>query len=235
MREIVERLAMKWAALVLCLTVGTAAGALDRQGPATTCTYHYGDVRSINLALVITRISQERDRATRIETQGLIAGKSVNLVLRIPDHWSVDPQIPNYRRATVVFSAVDGGGTELDALLAQHFGKGLPSVFTTAGFDAATRGSVEQIASRPMEFGGFANEEPTGDDDSRFLQCLTFVDVPNRLMRVAFLIEGYGGSPPKKVFEWLQTGADQSPLPTPVSGTPAASAPVAPPSRAGDR
>jgi hypothetical protein len=195
---------MKWPYLFLAALFVGCFGTLQGQ-PAATTTFTYrsgGEVRSINLLLLIADVEQQSDGLLKLKVQTSIEGKVVVFNIFIPAHWDEDPQNSAIRRSIVVFITTDDSSAVLDDLLRQYYGK-VPSVFTHAGFRVFTKDTVEQIELHTLEFGGFANEDLM-KDESGSLQCLAFVDFPNKFLKLAFLVEGYGGSPPNDVYAWLR-------------------------------
>ena len=151
---------------------------------------------------MITDTERQSDGSLKLKTQASINGKAVIFSIFIPAHWDEDPRNTAFRHSNVVFIATNDCSAVLDDLLRQYYGK-VPSAFAPAGFRVITKDTVEQIELHKIEFGGFANEELTKDYDG-LLQCLAFVDLPKKILKLAFLVEGYGGTPPKAVYTWLR-------------------------------
>ncbi len=171
--------------------------------PTTVRLYHGGEVRSIDLLLHIVAHERSSDGALRLTAKGAIDGGPFICVIEIPSEWRINPSFAGARRATVILHEADASAAKLDAILRRHYGK-VPSAFHTFGFDLDTLDSVERIEQKRIEFQGFAREEPK-EEEAGFLQWLLLVDVPRGYVKMAFLVEGYGGSPPKEVFDWLRS------------------------------
>jgi len=195
---------MKWPFLFLAVLLVGCVGTRHSQ-PVATTTLTYGsggEVRSINLLLLITDIEHQSDGSLELKAQTSITGNPVVFNVFIPGHWDKFPQHSAFRQSNVVFIATNNSSAILDDLLRQHLGK-VPSAFTHAGFRVITKDTVDQIELHKIEFSGFTNEEPM-QDESGSLQCLAFVDFPKKILKLAFLVEGYGGTPPKEVYTWLR-------------------------------
>ena len=102
--------------------------------------------------------------------------------------------------ADIVFAKVGESGGILDDLVHRHL-ENVPSIFTKNGFGVFTQEPIKLLERHKTEFKGFANEARGRLD---FLECLMAVDVPRGFVKLAFLAEGYGGSPPDEVFQWLR-------------------------------
>jgi hypothetical protein len=210
--------------VVVGILAGCASGPTSETTPGMTLFYRHGEVRAIDLLLRITTSQRLPDGAWKITAQGSFESKDFGCILSIPARWSDDTRFSGVKRADVVFSDA-AGGRILDSLVQRHYGKE-PSVFARSGFGVISLDSVDRVDREKFEFQGFANDPDEGEFG--MLQCLAFVDVPRRYVKLAFLVEGYGGSPPDEVFKWLQKRANQSPEPTVTSVTPRADARVAP-------
>ena len=192
---------MKSALLgLLCILAGCASDQPSATAPVTTFTYFHGEVRAINLLLHIKTSQRLSDSSWKITAQGTFETKIFNCVLTIPAHWSDDPRFAGAKRADIIF-ADDGSGAILDDLVQRHYGK-VPSVFAESGFGVFARDSGEHIDRERFKFEGFANAPD--DSKSGELQCLVFLNVPERYLKLAFLVEGYGGTPPEEVYQWLR-------------------------------
>lgn len=203
---------------VMCLLAGCATSRPVEITPTTTFTYFHGEVRAIDLLLRISECARLSDGAWKVRAHGSIEGKDFYCVVSIPGKWSdLDQEYyAGGKHADIHFSD-SGSGTILDELVQRHHGK-VPSVFSEGGFGVSAQKSAEKIDREPLEFGGFANAERASSDAS--FQCLAYVDVPGGYMKLAFLVEGYGGHPPKEVYQWLRSWANQRPDGTPVKSPP---------------
>jgi hypothetical protein len=195
---------MKLPFLFLAVLLVGCVGTQQSQ-PVATTTLTYGsggEVRSINLLFLITDVEHQGNGSLKFKAQTSIDGKAVVFTISIPGHWDKYPQNAAFRQSNVVFIATNDSSAVLDDLLRQYYGK-VPSVFAQAGFSVVTKDTVEQVELHKLEFGGFANDELSKEENG-FLQCLAFVDLPKKFLKLAFLVEGYGGSPPKEVSTWLR-------------------------------
>jgi hypothetical protein len=191
----------------LPVLVGCRAPQTRRAPTTTALFYRAGEIRSINLLLHIIAHQRASDGLLRLTAEGTIKGVRFTCVICIPSQWRIDPTFRGARRATVVLREADGSAAKLDEILRQYYGK-MPSAFHATGFDLDTLDAVERIEQKRIEFQGFAHEEPK-EEEVGFLQWLLLVDVPRSYVKMSFLVEGYGGSPPKEVFKWLREEANR--------------------------
>ena len=162
-----------------------------------------GSVRAINLVFGITECQKQKDGVLKIAAISGIEGQSVSLAILLPTVWK-EINRPEYQSEhaefDLTFVPMNDSRLILDKLVSRCFGEHW-SLFEKGGFSMAARANHGNVEYQMVEFGGFANME---DRDRGFLQCLCVLDVPKRTIRLAILVEGYGGSPPSVVDEWLR-------------------------------
>jgi hypothetical protein len=183
-----------------------ACTTVAERTPAPETTFFYypeGVVRSIDLRLQITEYKRLEGGELRIIAKGKVENEDITLGALVGNDWKFMPNSPPERkffRFTFTVLRVDGTETALDRIVRRSFGDTL-NLFGPKGFSMVTGGIFTEMEKGKTQFGGFAISDKDGEFSP--LQCLSAVDIPNMCVKIAILIEGYGGTPPKAVDKWL--------------------------------